>query len=307
MFSMSRRQLFPSTASMLSVSIFGSLPGTSVASAAREHVVQGDLRRLTEPGNGDNRATFMPHGDVLLFASNRSGKSQIWHIKRSGGSPIRFHQSAANDYGRPAPNSDGSRISLSSDRGGQNAVYVLDVASGAVTLISDPHYWSFGPSWSAHDFIAFFSKKGGNALNVWVVRPDGSQAQQVTDQPGESRQPWWSPDGDTLAISCDRGTGKFAIWLSRSDGSNAEPVTTNGNCAQPFWSPDGKKIAISAKFDEPQSRIYVMNADGSGLQAIQQPNGRDNVHPAWAPDGRTIVFTSGRGAGSSLYVFDGTF
>ena len=249
----------------------------------------------------------MPHGGALLFASNRSGKSQIWHIERNGGSPIRFHQSAANDYGRPAPNSDGSRISFSSDRGGQNAVYVLDVASGAVTLVSDPHFWSFGPSWSAHDLIAFFSKKGGNELNVWVVRPDGSQARQVTDQPGESRQPWWSPDGDTLAISCDRGTGKFAIWLSRSDGSNAGPVTTNGTCAQPFWSPDGKRIAISAKFREPQSRIYVMNADGSSLQAIRQPNGRDDVHPAWAPDGRTIVFTSGRGTGSSLHVFDGTF
>jgi len=297
MFSMSRRQLFASTASVLAGSILDS-------AATEGRVIEGHLHRLTEPGNGDNRATFMPHGDTLLFASNRSGKSQIWQIDRGGGSASQFHKSTANDYGRIAPNSDGSRISFSSDRGDQNAVYVLDVASGAVVPVSDPHFWSFGPSWSAHDLVAFFSKKGGNSLNVWVARPDGSQARQVTNQPGESRQPWWSPDGDTLAISCDRGTEKFAIWLSQSDGSNARPITTGGNCAQPFWSPDGKRIAISAKFRERRSRIYIMNSDGSGRQPIHQPSGRDNVHPAWAPDGRTIVFTSGKGVGSSLYVFD---
>jgi Tol biopolymer transport system component len=269
--------------------------------------MEGHLRRLTEPGNGDNRATFMPHGNTLLFASKRSGKSQIWQVARGGGNAIQFHKSNANDYGRVAPNSDGSRIAFSSDREGENAVYVLNVASGAVTLVSDPHFWSFGPSWSAHDLVAFFSKKGGNALNVWVVRPDGTQAQQVTDQPGESRQPWWSPDGDTLAISCDHGTGKFEIWLSQPDGSNARSIINQGSCAQPFWSPDGKRIAVSAKFSEPNSRIYVMNADGSDLQPIQQPTGRDNVHPAWAPDGRSIVFTSGKGAESSLYLLNTNF
>jgi Tol biopolymer transport system component len=211
MIRMNRRQLFASTAWALVASTFEPRPGASETTAARNGVMEGHLRPLTKQGNGDNRATFMPHGDTLLFASSRSGKSQIWQIDRSGKHAIQFHNSAANDYGRVAPNSDGSRISFSSDRDGQNAVYVLDLASGAALLVSDPAFWSFGPSWSASDLIAFFSKKGGNALNVWTVRPDGSHAQQVTDQPGQSRQPWWSPDGDTLAISCDRGTGKFAI------------------------------------------------------------------------------------------------
>jgi len=304
---MNRRQLFASTAWVLVASIFEPHFGSSEATAARDGVMEGHLRPLTEPGNGDNRATFMPRGDKLLFASSRSGKSQIWQIDRSGEHRIHFHKSGANDYGRVAPNSNGSRISFSSDRDGQNAIYVLDLVSGAAVLVSDPAFWSFGPSWSARDLIAFFSKKGGNALNIWTVRPDGSHAQQVTDQPGESRQPWWSPDGDTLAISYDHGTGKFAISLSRPDGSDARPITVSGSCAQPFWSPDGKRIAVSGKFREPHPRIYIMNADGSALQPIRQPIGRDNVHPAWSPDGRSIVFTSGRGAGSSLYVFDTAF
>jgi Tol biopolymer transport system component len=102
----------------------------------------GDLRRLTEPGGGDNRATYMPDARTLLFGSKRSGRSQIWQINADGTEPRQFHASAANDYGRVAMNSDGSRICFSSDRDG------LDVATGRITLISDPAFWSFGPSWS---------------------------------------------------------------------------------------------------------------------------------------------------------------
>jgi Tol biopolymer transport system component len=292
------------TGGMAVASLSASLWRVSTSNAAESGEVQGKLRRLTKPGGGDNRATFMPSGQTLLFASSRSGKSQIWRIDTDGGHAKCFYESAANDYGRVAPNSDGTRICFSSDRSGQNAVYVLDVASSRVTLVSDPDFWSFGPSWSSRDLLAFFSKKGGNMFNIWTVRPDGSRARHVTDKPGESRQPWWSPDGGTLAISADRGTGAFQIWLLAADGANARAITNQGSFGQPFWDPNGKKIAVSAKINEPHNRIYMMDADGSMLRPILQPEGDDNVHPAWSPDARSIVFTSGRDSKSALYVFE---
>ena len=200
----------------------GALAATGASVRAREEIAAtaGELTQLTQPGNGDNRATYMPDGRSLLFVSSRSGRSQIWRMDPSGDVAL-VRESNANDYGRVAPSPDGSRLCFSSDRDGENAIYVLDLTSGATSRISDPAYWSFGPAWSSRDLIAYFSKKGGNRINTWTARPDGSAAKQITDRPGESRQPWWSPDGGTLALSADNGTGAFQIWLSAADGANA--------------------------------------------------------------------------------------
>ena len=193
---------------------------TAAVYAAAPTTLGGRLRRLTAPGTGDNRATYLPDGTALLFASRRTGRSQIWTMDPDGGDPRRLYESAANDYGRVAPSPDGTRLSFSSDRSGQNVVYVLDTRRGTITPISDPMAWSFGPSWSSRDRIAYFSRQGGNRLNIWTVSPDGSDRQQVTNWPGESRQPWWSPDGTTLAFSADNGTERFQVRLAAANGAD---------------------------------------------------------------------------------------
>jgi TolB protein len=172
-----------------------------------------------------------------------------------------------------------------------------------VTPISDSRFWSFGPSWSSRNRVAYFSQRGGNRLNIWTVSPDGSDPRQITNLPGESRQPWWSPDGNTLAFSADNGTRRFKVWLAAANGANGRALIGAGNWQQPFWSPDGRRLAASAKLGDAGFQIVVIHADGSARQQIEQPEG-DNVHPAWSPDGRSIVFTSGRGGGSAVWRFD---
>jgi Tol biopolymer transport system component len=279
------------------------LNASSARPIASPALLAGTLRQLTQPGGGDNRATYMPDGNRLLFASTRTMRSQIWCMDLDRGDTRQLIESQANDYGRVPPSPDGTRVCFSSDRNGQNAIYVLDLRTGATTLISDPVEWSFGPTWSSRDEIAYFSRKGGNRLNIWTVHPGGSEARQITDRPGESRQPWWSPDGRTLALSADNGTGMFQIWLMAEDGSEARAITARGNWQQPFWGPDGRHIVVSAKLDFATFRILVIDPEGGDMRQISQPADVDNVHPAWSPDGRSIVFTSGAGKAAALWRF----
>lgn len=276
---------------------------TAATHPAPPTTLSGRLTRLTAPGTGDNRATYLPAGSAMLFASKRTGRSQIWIMDRDGGMPRLFHESVANDYGRVSPSPDGTRFSFSSDRSGQNVVYVFDTRRGTITPISDPMTWSFGPSWSSRDRIAYFSRQGGHGLNLWTVSPDGSDRQQITNRPGESRQPWWSPDGTTLAFSADEGTKRFQLYLASANGADARTLTETGNWQQPFWSPDGLRLAASAEIDSVGIQILLIDTDGGKVQRIEQPEG-DNLHPAWSPDGRSIVFTAGRNNEGALWRFD---
>ena len=172
-----------------------------------------------------------------------------------------------------------------------------------MTAISHLNVWSFGPCWSSRNRIAYFSHEGGNKLKLWTVLPDGSELRQITNRPGECRQPWWSPDGATLAFSANDASERFQLWLSGGDGSGGHALTTAGDWQQPFWSPDGRRLAVSAKFGDAKSQILVIDVSNSDAERIEQPED-NNVHPAWSPDGRSIVFTAGRGDGSALWRFD---
>jgi len=46
-----------------------------------------------------------------------------------------------------------------------------------------------------------------------------------------------------------------------------------------------------------------MDAEGGDIREIAQPDNADNVHPAWSPDGRSLVFTSGEGKSGALWRF----
>jgi Tol biopolymer transport system component len=113
-----------------------------------------------------------------------------------------------------------------------------------------------------------------------------------------------SPESATLAFSANSRTGTFDIWLAKADGSNMRAITRDGSFEQPFWIPSGKQIAVSPRIEQPHRWIYVMSADRSDLALINQPANVDNVHPAWSPDGCSIVFTAGTDTDGALYIVD---
>jgi TolB protein len=91
------------------------------------------------------------------------------------------------------------------------------------------------------------------------------------------------------------------VWTAEADGSGASLLTRLGS--DPAWSPQGSSIAFASTRDRngrtcfqdctTNSEIYSIDPDGGDELRMTRDAG-DDLAPAWAPDGRHIVFVSTR-------------
>lgn len=105
------------------------------------------------------------------------------------------------------------------------------------------------PDWSPDgDWIAFATDRDGN-VEIYKVRPDGTELTRLTRAPGVDAHPRWSPDGRWLSFTSNRD-GNYDIFVMSADGSDVRPLTrhtaTDDHAA---WSPDSKSIAFVSMRD----------------------------------------------------------
>lgn len=141
--------------------------------------------------------------------------------------------------------------------------------------------------------------------SIFTIRPDGSDVRQLTDSPGDSRSPSWSPDGLMLVFA--RGAkDRTSIWTMNADGSEQNRVIASDDdqdesfYASPSFSPNGRRIIYSTL-----DSIRSVRVDGSDPRRILTLPARSKrndalVHdPVFSPDGERIAFARGLSWGSS--------
>ena len=132
------------------------------------------------------------------------------------------------------------------------------------------------------------------------MHPVSGEEHNLTQNAVNDAHPAWSPTGDHIIFTSDRGGSYFQIYTMRSDGSDVQQVgvVPGNNAMFPRYSPDGSRIAfMRASITDPiclwNWDVWVMDANGGNQQRVTTHLGGD-LYPEWTPDGTEIVYASCR-------------
>jgi TolB protein len=134
------------------------------------------------------------------------------------------------------------------------------------------------------------------------MNADGSNVRRITQTTGIDTEPVFSPDGQGIYFTSDRGGGP-QIYKMPATGGNAQRVTFNGDYnISPRLSPDGKLLAYVGRRS---GRFQVMLLDLAGGQEIPVTDTTRDESPSFAPNGRLLLYATevgGRGILASASV-----
>jgi Tol biopolymer transport system component len=192
-------------------------------------------------------------------------------------------------------------------------IYLRLIGTGSppLRLTTDPAA-DYNPTWSPDGrFIAFLRKLSRQESALLLIPALGGPERKIAEifngeLPGaasfrEAAYLAWTPDGNSLVIS-DRDSLRepLSLFLLSIDTGEKLRLTfppARVGDSSPTFSPDGRTLAFIRSVDFGLSDLYLMAfSDGfrptGDVKRITFEN-RGARNPAWAADGREIVFSSG--------------
>jgi serine/threonine protein kinase/Tol biopolymer transport system component len=215
----------------------------------------------------------------------------------------------------PAFSPDGTKVAFAWQRASRQgfSICVKPVNSeDAPTILTDGLYEDWGPAWSPDGRKIAFRRKSKESGIYWVGQDGGPEnfVAPIAPQDQETLpQLSWSRDGKWIAAPDRDAGGSTHINLLSLRSDEIRKLTSNptGIDHAPAFSPDGKSLAYaSCRHSVSPCDIYILDL-GRGLEPRQQRRITDQgIYVrgiAWAPDGRSLVYSAGRNKSQDTYLW----
>ena len=246
-----------------------------------------NVKRLTNDHTITVRPRFGPNRRTLVYTSYRSGWPDIYIMPDvAAPAPRRVaYYPGLNTAGAISP--DGRRLALILSKDGNPELYLMDLASNALTRMSRTRQAEASPCWSPDGSqICFVSDRAGQP-QLYIMPAGGGEARRVTFGGYKTEPDWasWSVSSEVPDITfCARAGRQFQIFGFNSR-TNAEQMLTQDGAdnEDPCWAPDGRHIVYSRTVNH-RSSLYILDAF-TGRTIELNPNLRvlgDCTAPAWS-------------------------
>ncbi len=209
--------------------------------------------QLTSSTGLDVFPAFSPDGKAVVYASDRTGRFEIYRRPLAPGSREIQLTTDGQQNLSPAWSPDGETIAYHAKRVG--GVWLMPALGGVPRQLT-----TFGsrPSFS----------------------PDG---RSLVFESG--------PVVD-LAANALGALPPSILWIAPLDGSPPRPLTEvgrpSGGHGAAAWSPDGRRI-VFASYNRTSSEIWTVGADGRDLVKVSEGNGQC-YDPVWEAEGDSVLF-----------------
>ncbi|MDE5969039.1 MAG: peptidase S41, partial [Muribaculaceae bacterium] len=203
----------------------------------------GQATRLTSQTSYETTPVWSPDGKKIAFASDRHGNFDIFIVDANGGPATRLTSNSARELPE-AFSPDGKKIYFSAaiqapaqsamfPSGRMTQLYTVDVNGGApVQVIGTPaqkiSFLPDGKSFVYQDYKGMENEwrkhhTSSVTRDLWRYDAATGKHTNLTDRPGEDRDPIVSADGRTLYFLAERDGKSFNVYSAPID--NPSQVT----------------------------------------------------------------------------------
>jgi Tol biopolymer transport system component len=246
--------------------------------------------RFCPSSQADISPQFSPDGARVVFASSRSGDTEIWLCKSDGSSATQL-TALGGFSGSPQWSPDGQKVAFDHMQRGQFDIRVVGVDQGLPLRLTFGNWNSVRPSWSNDGKWIYFSVDATGTSQVWKIPAQGGPALQITRHGGfEARE---SPDGKFVYVVKEFYRDGAGIWKIPIDG--AEETRVLGGGMSGLWAVTSRGIyfAVPSSSSGPAVEFFDFTTQRSTQVASLPKDTRlDTIDPAFtiSPDAKTILY-----------------
>jgi Tol biopolymer transport system component len=264
---------------------------------------QGPVPVITSTRNDDS-PQFSPDGKKIVFASTRSGTSEIWLCDRDGQNSFQLTRFDGPVTGTPRWAPDGRQIAFDSRSQGNPDIWIVSSDGGRLRRLTTEPSEDIDPSWSRDGRWVYFGSNRSGRLQIWKMPAERGPAVQLTK--GGGFEGFESLDGKFLYYA--KGRDVPGIWRIPVEGGE-ETLVLNEHKAGTWrsWAVSDKGIYF-ATAEVPAHPLIEFYDFATGhvtlVCKLDKPIPSGFPGLSISPDGRWLLFTQRDQIGSDIMLME---